>query len=313
MILSRPQRGQSIRLFLVDGTASGLVVASIPNWTGSVVTGKVVQINELLSRGEARRPGCYVLQGEEPAHPMGVRAYIGQASRLEERLRTHARSRDWWDSAAMISTSDSNFTAGHFLALESKMIQLANDNGRAAIDNQVSPHEHAGGLGEADRADMENFLDQLRLVLPILGFNLLKDSAAKKADQQPVGPTDTPEVLQIVHKSGLTAQAVIRADEFIVLSGSQAIATSPYKFNNYAPLRDTLIKGGVLVAGNHPNFYSFSRDTSFSSSSAAAAVILNRQASGPKEWKLSSTGISLGAWQEEQAKYLTASSEEPAE
>lgn len=244
---------------------------------------------------------------------MGVRAYIGQAGRLDERLRTHARSREWWDSAAVISTSDSNFTAGHFLALESRMIQLANDNARAAIENHVSPHEHAGGLGEADRADMENFLDQLRLVLPVLGFNLLKDSAAKKADQQPVAPSDSPEVLQIVHKSGLTARAVIRADEFIVLSGSQAMATNPYKFNNYAPLRENLIRIGMLLPSDQPDFYTFARDTSFSSSSAAAAVILNRQASGPKEWKLVGSGLSPGAWQEEQAKYLTAGSEEAAE
>ena len=305
-------RGQSIRLFLVDGTASGLIVASIPNWTGSIVVGRSVQLIELLGRAEAKRAGCYILQGEDPSHPMGVRAYIGQAARIEERLKTHARQRDWWDTAAIVTTSDTNFTAGHFLALESKMIQVANENGRAAIENQISPNSFAGGLGEADQADMESFFDQLRLVLPVLGFNVLKDSVAKKADRDPVSVSDTDEILEISHKSGVRAKALIRDDEFIVLEGSLALTESPYQSNGYAALRQGLIDQGVLVPDSSSSFLRFTRDTAFSSSSAAAAVVLNRQSSGPKEWRFPLRGQSLGAWQEEQARFL-GETEEAAE
>lgn len=184
------------------------------------------------------------------------------------------------------------------------MIQLANDNGRAAIENQITPNQHAGGLGEADRADMENFLDQLRLVLPVLGFNLLKDSVARKAESLPLAQSDSDEILEISHKSGVRATAVIRDDEFIVREGSQAIGDDRYQFNAYALLRQKLIQSNVLVPDARSGFLRFARDTAFSSSSAAAAVILNRQASGPKEWKLPKRGISLGAWQEEQAQFI---------
>ncbi|MDE0924655.1 GIY-YIG nuclease family protein [Aurantimonas coralicida] len=298
MIGSPGVRGRSIKLFLADGTANGVIVASIPNWTGSIIVGRSLRLNELLDRAEAERPGCYILQGEDDSHPMGVRAYIGQASVLRNRLLDHVRTRDWWSLAALISTSDANFTAGHYLALESRMIQIAIENDRAKIENVRNPGEFAGNLGEADRADLESFLDQIRLVLPVLGVNLLTDSLARKADSEPLLENDSPEDFQISHRSGVTADARIRADEFIVLEGSLAIADDRYQHNGYAALRQDLISRGVLAPNNENTFLRFTRDTAFASSSAAAAVILNRQASGPKEWKLVNSGISLGQWRE---------------
>lgn len=291
-------RGRSIRLFLADGTANGVIVASIPNWTGSIVVGRSLTITELLRRPEADRPGCYVLQGEDDTHPMGMRAYIGQAGVLRRRLSDHSRDRDWWSLAAMISTSDSNFTAGHYLALEHRMIQLAIENDRAKMDNLRNPSEIAGHLGEADRADLESFLDQIRLIFPVLGINILKESSARKAREDPELETDSTEDLQIVHRSGVRAIARIRGDEFIVLANSLAIPDERYQHNGYAALRQDLMSRGVLIPTEDKNFLRFSRDTAFASSSAAAAVVLNRQASGPKEWKLVQRDIPLGQWRE---------------
>ena len=303
-------RGRSIRLFLADGTANGVIVASIPNWTGSIVVGRSLRVNELLKRPEAERPGCYILQGEDDTHPMGTRAYIGQASLLRSRLSEHVRTRDWWSLAALVSTSDANFTAGHYLALESRMIQIAIENERARIENIRSPGESAGSLGEADRADLESFLDQIRLVFPVLGINLFKDSLARKAHSEPVLENDSLEDLQISHRSGVTASARIRGDEFIVLENSLAISDDRYQHNGYAALRQSLMDRNVLVRDVYSNFLKFTRDTAFASSSAAAAVILNRQASGPKEWKLKSSKIPLGQWREpDQASYSLSADE----
>lgn len=123
-------------------------------------------------------------------------------------------------------------------------------------------------------------------------------SIAKKAEGEPVLPGDSREDLQIVHRSGVTATARIRGDEFIVLHGSLAIPDDRYQHNGYAALRQELLGRGVLVRTDDGKFLCFSRDTGFASSSAAAAVVLNRQASGPKEWKLANSGTALGQWRE---------------
>ncbi|PZO82514.1 MAG: hypothetical protein DI629_01055 [Mesorhizobium amorphae] len=273
----------------------------MPNWSGSILVGRAGRLEELLGRNEAKRAGCYVLQGEELNHPMGVRAYIGRSDQLDDRVRQHV-SRSWWNLAALISTSDSHFTSGHFMALESRMIQLTSEHRRAALANAVIPSIGAGRLGEAGQSDMENFLDKVQIILPTLGINLLTPSPANRPREE-VAPFDAKDVLEINHRSGVKARAVIRDDEFIVLQGSLALLDSPYQHNAWAGLRQSLIDEGVLIPDASGQFLVFTRNQAFSSASAAAGVVLNRQASGPKEWKFPSLSMSLGTWRETATKY----------
>lgn len=294
-------RGQSIHLYLVNGTPQGLTIATMPNWTGNILFGRAGSISDLLNRDEAKRPGCYLLQGEEPNHPMGLRAYIGRSDQLNDRFRDYIRE-GWWDSAALISTSDMHFTSGHFMALESRMIDLTRQSRRAAVKNNAKPSADAGRLGEAGQADIESFLDKVQIILPTLGINLLSPSPANRSRDE-VAPYGADDVLEINHRSGVKARAVLRDDEFIVLQGSLAMLEDPYQHNAWAGLRESLIKDGTLKTDAERKFLFFSRNQAFSSASAAAGVILNRQASGPKEWKYPSRSMSLGAWREHKAGY----------
>ncbi len=71
------------------------------------------------------------------------------------------------------------------------------------------------------------------------------------------------------------------SDNFIVYAGSKISkdVTDGYP-QNYANLRDSLIADGVIVDGI------FAHDYTFTSSSAAACIILGRSANGRKEWTL---------------------------
>lgn len=70
-------------------------------------------------------------------------------------------------------------------------------------------------------------------------------------------------------------------DNFIVLSGSKISKDVTDGFvQGYSDLRNSLIQGGTIVDGI------FVKDHTFSSSSAAAAVVLGRAANGRKEWTL---------------------------
>ena len=46
--------GKQIRLFLIDGTFSGLVTAEIMNWTGHVFKGSRSELGRIYQREEAR-------------------------------------------------------------------------------------------------------------------------------------------------------------------------------------------------------------------------------------------------------------------
>ena len=51
----------------------------------------------------------------------------------------------------------------------------------------------------------------------------------------------------------------------------------------------------------------FTRDTAFSSRSAAAAAVAGRSANGRVSWQIPDTGQTYGAWQDEQVAATQAS------
>ncbi|WP_062222967.1 GIY-YIG nuclease family protein [Aureimonas sp. D3] len=287
--------GQSIKLFLVDGSPNGLVVASIPNWTGSVVVASNLDLPRLMERPEADRAGCYILQSDPDAEEALPTAYIGQARKLSTRLTKHQREKDWWVRVAIISTSDFSFTSAHYMALESKMIQLAKQGGHVALDNGNSPDEAAGVLGEADLVDVSKFLSQLCILLPVLGFNALRPPVSAKMATSS-SEADLRERFELSHPTGAAAQAVIVDGNFIVLAGSSANAHKEFAHNNYRHLRDKLIAEGVMIPSEDARLLTFARDFAFRSPSAAAAVILNRQANGPRDWRAESDNSTLSEW-----------------
>ena len=54
------------------------------------------------------------------------------------------------------------------------MIREARVAGRVRLDNGASPSDTAGALGEADRADIQSFFEQVKQVLPILRLDLVR-------------------------------------------------------------------------------------------------------------------------------------------
>jgi hypothetical protein len=94
--------------------------------------------------------------------------------------------------------------------------------------------------------------------------------------------------------------AVMGLSDFRVRSGSTALLVGGVH-NSYERLRDELIAKGVLVPkSDDPNILEFIEDFSFDSPSAAASVVLGRNASGPLEWKIKGTQQTLKEWRASQ-------------
>jgi hypothetical protein len=174
-VVTEPQLpGRSIRLFLADGIPQGLIVAEVGNWTGKALAAPRSRMAELLRRAEASRTGLYVLMGPDPDKVDGVLAYTGEADNVASRLRNHPRleDKDFFDRLVIIVSSDDNLTKGHVRYIESQLIRIVREAGSVALTNDTHPDFHR--LPEADRADMDTFVAQLRVVLPILGCDLFR-------------------------------------------------------------------------------------------------------------------------------------------
>lgn len=297
--------GKSVRLFLADGTPGGLLTAEIMNWTGHVVAAPRSDLAALLNRPEARRTGIYILLGDDPNSLGGTVAYIGEGDDVSKRLYQHARQenqggKDFWDRAIILTSKDSNLTKAHARYLESRLITLAQLAGRAVLTNGTAPPPLP--LPEADVSDMEYFITQAKIVLPVLGVNLLRSattSAHAPGMQHSANSAElamSPVFELTLKKYGITATAKEVDGEFTILEGSQARPAWSGADDGYKRLREKLDTDGTLTLSGD-GFAVFTRNHVFASTSAAAAIVAGRSANGRIEWKTQDSGISYGNWQ----------------
>lgn len=308
-------QGRSIRLFLVDGTPNGLLTAEIMNWTGHVLTGPRSKLAELVQRPECVRTGVYFLVGPDPDDSLRTRVYIGESDDVAQRLKTHNRpedagGKDFWERVCLVTSKDQNLTKAHVKYLESKLIGIAASAGRCVLSNGTA-HEYAG-LPESDRADMAFFLDQIRTVLPVLGFEFLRElskpSAPVVADNAPIVER-SPRFRLDIPKFGVTAHAQEIGGEFFVLKGSRTRKKWIGVDGGYQGLFQQLVADGVLIADGAEH-QAFKDDYAFASPSAAAAVVSGRSANGRVVWSVEGTGQTYAAWQDQQLSALQPSMEE---
>jgi hypothetical protein len=224
--------GRSIRVYLVDGTPGGLLTAEIMNWTGHIIAAPRSDLATLLRRPETSRTGVYLLLGDDPETFGGTVAYIGEGDDVGTRLRQHARAeeqggKDFWDRAIVLTSKDANLTKAHARYLESSFIALAQQARRARLVNGTAPPRLP--LPEADVSDMEYFIAQAKIILPVLGVNMLRAPAttavsALGAVPDPASVASPTFELQL-KKEGITATAREIDGEFTVLEGSSARST----------------------------------------------------------------------------------------
>lgn len=294
--------GRTIQLFLVDGKPTGLRKATIHGWTGVVLVSSQSTFAKLTERDEVDRTGVYVLTGPDPDKLGVTRVYIGSANSVRERIKQSAEKREFWETSIAVTTSDDDLSKGHAEYLEARLIELTDQAGRVSLDNGTKPDTSRRRLPEADVANMEQFLANLRIVLPVVGLDMLKPQPrAVTQTAKPVEERTSGEVqFEIRHKSGVQATAVEEDGEFIVLEGSEALTGTGYVQQSYGGLKEKLVADGVLLPHSSDKLR-FAKPWPFNSPSAAAAVVLDRNSNGRIEWKVKGSKQTYHDWQQVQA------------
>lgn len=300
--------GKSIRLFLADGTPGGLLTAEIMNWTGHVIAAPRSELGSLAKRPEISRTGVYILVGDDPEDPGRDVAYIGEGDDVSKRLSMHNRSepqggKDFWTKAVVLTSKDTNLTKAHARYLESRFISIAHEAERARLVNGTTPP--APLLPESDVSDMEYFIAQARIVLPVLGINLLRvpsySPVGPHAPGRPVSDVVDTQASPVFHmevrRHSLTATAQEVDGEFTVHKGSQAKLKWTDPGHNYRKLREQLEQDGSLAPSADGHFMVFTHDQVFSSPSAASAMVKGHAANGRTDWKIKGTQVTYGEWQ----------------
>lgn len=296
--------GKSVRLYMAEGTPHGILTAEIVNWTGHVLSAPRSKLAGLLSRPEMTKAGVYFLVGPDPEDSGQTFTYIGQSENVGKRLTQHNKDerKAFWEKTFVITSKDQNLTSGHIKFLESRLITISAKSGLASLTNDTAPE--ASSLPEADIADMEYFVSQLRLILPLLGLDFLREAATVKSaptitmTQQGQSSVRSPvfEIISPKHKLTATGQEI--DGEFIVHAGAQCRASwEGSGAHNYRNLRNTLEgQGKITIAPDGKNAV-FTEDVAFSSPSAAAAIVYGRASNGRTAWKVKGENRTYDDWQ----------------
>ena len=73
--------GKSISLFLIDGTASGVIACELFNWTGKGYKIPRNQLKTMSERDDLKKAGVYFLIGHDPETDQPM-VYIGEAEEV---------------------------------------------------------------------------------------------------------------------------------------------------------------------------------------------------------------------------------------
>jgi len=229
--------------------------------------------------------------------------YVGESDNVWKRLTQHAQDvkKDFWQRTIIITSKDENLTKAHVRYLESRIIELVALARRAKLLNGTAPETPQ--LPEPDIADMEYFLEQVEMLLPVLGFSfaLPLPEISNENNQGTKSP-----IFELTY-AGARALAVEQNDEFIVLKGSTARKQHTKSLAApYLQIRQQLYEDGKLTDSDNDGYWIFTQDVPFGSPSTAANIVGGASLNGRAMWKIKGTKKTYAEWQEEQLEIVEA-------
>lgn len=297
-------QGQNIQLFLAEGSSTGLRIAEIKFRSERVTAAVRSDLVKQRELEEVQRTGLYLLTGASPVPEAEGGIYIGESDDVASRLKTHSDKAasdleylPWWEHTITITSNDANLTKAHALYLESRMIRRAKDANRAHVANSQAP-DRRHTLSRADRSDMEVFLANVFVILPLLGVDAFRPRPQVSAvpSTAPLNPDESP-VFSISHSGTPIARGQEIDGQFVVAQDSKARIWHG-AVTAYQGLQEQLTKSGVLTP-HDATYLLFTQDTEFKSPSAAAAVVSGRNANGRTEWARTDRPGTYASWQDE--------------
>jgi predicted GIY-YIG superfamily endonuclease len=294
--------GKKLTVYMIDGTAYGPRLSEIGNWVGKAIYSPRASVNKIMNRQEFDNPGIYCLKGDPTDEAFDEKIYIGEAENIRTRLKQHLSdpNKDFKELIFFVS-KDELLTKTQIRYLESRLVQLAIDAKTAQIDNGNSPSLPT--LHEADISDMEYFLEQIKLILPVMGFNFLISSTVSTKDLQP--SENKPSIHETYYIKTKTFRASMSETDqgYIVIKGSEAKKSlSNSCTETYRNMRRKLIETKIMTESG--DRLVFTEDAVFNSPSAASNMILGRNSNGFAEW-VNKDGLTFKEVQERLNNSLT--------
>jgi len=293
--------GRTIRIYLDDGSVSGIKHAEIVNWTGQAISSPRNLIKNLKEWEESKKPGVYFLFGIDEDGNESV--YIGEAENVLDRLFNHISNKEFWNEVIFFTSKDENLTKAHVKYLESKLILLVKNAKRYKIMNGNEPQQST--LPRGDKDAIQEFIQNIRVLLGAMAHKVLEPITTQYIEKNNIKENkELTTNLELINNEfylkikGINSKAIITTEGIVVKKDSEAmILENESLANGYKKIRNNLQEKQILVSNG--NKLIFQEDYLFTSPSQAGAVIVGYAINGRKHW-CQKDGTTLKDFEEKQ-------------
>ena len=228
--------------------------------------------------------------------------YIGESTNVIKRLREQKRSKKFWESVVVVTTSNNHINS-KTKYIEGELLGYKKGNRDWKVINDNSSTYKSEDLQTIDIDFVLDFINASKVMLACLGCDFLCASP-KESSQIPSKPAA--QAVSRRHKritkficrglGGVYAEMTIDSNGgFVVSKGSIArgrLADSlgqPKRADRRRLIRTKILK----KKGDN---YIFTKNYTFGSVFDAATQIMGGFRNGNREWKLDGTGTTYGSW-----------------
>lgn len=270
--------GKAIELFLVNGTADSIITAELSNWNGKAIKIPRIEVPE-CKRSDLTEAGVYFLFCNEDDGSNSV--YIGEAENVKERLLQHLRDYQtdkepyYWNTAVVFTGRDLNKALIRYL--ENRFVEIAKECKRYKILTKNTYHRTV--MKESQIAAMEEFIDNVKILINTLGYKVLEPVLPVINKEQ--GNQQVNSVELTISIGSTSATGVVTSEGFVVQKGAHINEKTSERSLNAGM---TKLRKDLMASPKVKDLTTV-EDILFTSSSAAADFVLGYSVSGPATWK----------------------------
>ena len=200
---------KKIEFLLLESTPFGLRYADIKNKTIRAFISPRASFRELLKRPELNNSGVYVLFNRSSDSGL-PQVYIGEADVLSSRLPMHNK-KDFWSEIIIFVAKDETLDKAGVRYIESILVARAKQDKLADLENGNLPA--IKNLSEANIAVMNEFIEDIVLLLSVLGYSIIRSKDHQENKSYP---------MLFINSIGQKAKGRETDEGFIVYEGSTA-------------------------------------------------------------------------------------------
>lgn len=286
-----------IKLHLLEGSATGPRVAEMTHSNSKAIACPRASYRDVRERPDLARPSVYLLVYPPPETGlMGEKIYIGQTDSARDRMDQHVVSEEDWLWFVLFTSRDGTVNNAHAQYLESRLIEFADQAGRAQLANAA--HPTLPTFDATDTTISERFLQDILIYCPLLGiraFEIPPAPAATRVEHTQGSPesppqveneeTEAPKVVLHLDLGGIHADGIETSDGFFVGPGSIGRGTTaPSLSDSSKTLRHELTSSGYIEELSDGTIR-LPKGYLFNSPSQAACVLAGYEISGRLNWK----------------------------